>query len=368
MSIQFVRVVRGGKWLAAVVPVLLASSPVSAHEKWFYNGPTEPTCWCALGERRAILTVGIVLALTLGGFVAWRWRGRRDLLPGPRQLGATAAGRERFYAIVPALLAVHLAIPLMAAGINAQLLSPNLVLTGGSRYFIALAEMACALALFYGALTRLAAIVLAAIWLGGCWIAGWEAMAENLYFLGFAAFFYLCGRGPYSIDRLLFPRLEPPPVLTRCGIPSLRVAIGLSLAFVAFTEKLANPGLAAAFLREHPVNFTARLHIPMCDATFALCCGGIELLVGLWVALNLFPRTIILIAFIPFNMSLAIFHWQELVGHLPFYGALALFVLWSPGAAEDTLWVRALSVPHSTECDRIRLAEQLVETLAGNRG
>ena len=203
--------------------------------------------------------------------------------------------------------------------------------------------MACALAFFYGALTRVAAIVLAAIWLGGFWLAGWEPMAENLYFIGFAAFFYLCGRGPYSVDRLLFPRLEPPPALARHGIPCLRVAVGLSLAFVAFTEKLANPGLAAAFLREHPVNFTARLHIPMCDATFALWCGGIELLVGLWVALNLFPRTIILIAFIPFNMSLAIFHWQELVGHLPFYGALALFVLWTPETAEDKLWTRALA-------------------------
>src|SRR6185312_14977665 len=138
MSNHFVRVARGGKWVLFAAPILLLSRTASAHEKWFYNGSAQPTCWCALGEGRTIVTVGVVLALTIVGWVVWRWRGRRDLLPGPRQLGATAAGRERFYAIVPALLAVHLAVPLLAAGVGAKLLSPNLVLTGGSRYFIAL--------------------------------------------------------------------------------------------------------------------------------------------------------------------------------------------------------------------------------------
>ena len=139
MTRHVVRILRRDKWAFVAMTVLLASGRASAHEKWFYNGAPEPTCWCALGEARTVVTVSVVLALTLVGWAAWWWRGRRDLLPGPRQLGATAAGRERFYAILPALLAVHVAIPLMSAGIGAKLLSPNLLLTGNARYFLALA-------------------------------------------------------------------------------------------------------------------------------------------------------------------------------------------------------------------------------------
>jgi uncharacterized membrane protein YphA (DoxX/SURF4 family) len=336
--------------VVALVSFLFFATPsAQGHEKWFHDSAGQPTCWCALGTARPLIAIAVVLVLTLIGFVGWRWRGKRDLIPGPRQFGSTAAGRSTFYAAVPALVAVHLAVPLLAMGMTGKLLSPNNVLTGSSRYLLGLAEIACAVAFFYGVLTRLAAVALLLIWLVGFPLAGWEPMAENFHYVGFAAFFYFCGRGPYAVDRLMFPRLEPPVHLLKYGLPCLRVAVGLGLAFVAFTEKLANPALAAAFLQEHALNFTARLHIPMCDATFALCCGAVELLVGLWIALGIFPRTIILIAFIPFNMSLTIFHGVELIGHLPFYGALALLVLWTPDVEEENIWTRALgamAVPH----------------------
>ena len=73
-------------------------------------------------------------------------------------------------------------------------------------------------------------------------------------YLGFAAFFFLTGRGPYAIDRLLFPTREPSPDLARRAMVYLRVATGLGLAVVAFTEKLADPALAQAFLQRYPLN------------------------------------------------------------------------------------------------------------------
>jgi len=72
--------------------------------------------------------------------------------------------------------------------------------------------------------------------------------------LSFAAFFFLTGRGPYAIDRLLFPTREPSPDLARRAMVYLRVATGLGLAVVAFTEKLADPALAQAFLQRYPLN------------------------------------------------------------------------------------------------------------------
>ena len=41
-------------------------------------------------------------------------------------------------------------------------------------------------------------------------------------------------------------------------------------------------------------------------------------------------------------MTLTIFNWTELVGHLPIYGALAVLLVWSPGAENLTLWLRGL--------------------------
>src|SRR5215831_13761555 len=82
-------------------------------------------------------------------------------------------------------------------------------------------------------------------------------MLENLHYLGFAAFFFLAGRGPYAIDRLLFPAAEPSPRFVRLAMVCLHVATGLGLAVVAFTEKLANPALAQAFLQRYSLNFTA---------------------------------------------------------------------------------------------------------------
>jgi hypothetical protein len=105
-------------------------------------------------------------------------------------------------------------------------------------------------------------------------------MLENVLYLGFAAFFLLAGRGPLSIDRLLFPRLEPRAELSRHAVPAVRVGVGLSLVFVAFTEKFANLPLGLAFLEGYPLNFTGALGVPLTDEAFVLCAGAVELLGG----------------------------------------------------------------------------------------
>jgi uncharacterized membrane protein YphA (DoxX/SURF4 family) len=199
-----------------------------------------------------------------------------------------------------------------------------------------------ALSFFYGGLTRLSAVVLAILWVVGLLLFGAESMLDNIFYLGFAAFFFLAGRGPISIDRLIVPRLEPSADLMRRAIPFLRIGVGLSLTIVAFTEKLANVPLAQKFLSEHSLNFTPVFGIPMSDETFILCAGSVELLVGLWLIFGIFNREIILIAWIPINMTLTIFNWTELVGHLPIYGALAVLLVWSYDRENEDLWVKGL--------------------------
>jgi uncharacterized membrane protein YphA (DoxX/SURF4 family) len=209
-------------------------------------------------------------------------------------------------------------------------------------YAIGLAQTGIALAIFYGALTRLAAVALAILWFAGIFLVGLESMLDSTMYLGFAAFFFLAGRGPISIDRLIVPPLEPPAQLMEKAITALRVGLGLSLIFVAFTEKFANIPLASAFLERYPLNFTAALGIPMSNETFILCAGAVELLIGLWILFGIFPREIILIAWIPINLTLTIFNWTELIGHLPIYGTLAVLLVWSPGGENLRLWLSGL--------------------------
>jgi uncharacterized membrane protein YphA (DoxX/SURF4 family) len=125
-------------------------------------------------------------------------------------------------------------------------------------------------------------------------------------------------------------------------MPSVRIGLGLGLAVVAFTEKLANPALAKAFLEKYPLNFTGWLGIPMSDEVFMLCAGSTELLIGLCLMFGFFPRTIILTAWVFINMTLTIFDWVELVGHLPLYGSMAVLLVWTPSDEDQRLWVQGV--------------------------
>jgi uncharacterized membrane protein YphA (DoxX/SURF4 family) len=126
------------------------------------------------------------------------------------------------------------------------------------------------------------------------------------------------------------------------AVPVLRIGLGLGLVAAALSEKLANPALAKMFLEHYPLNFTNALGIPIPDNIFVLCAGSVELLVGLCLIFGVFTREIIVIAWLPINLTLTIFDWSELVGHLPIYGAMALLFVWDSSKTNLELWVRGL--------------------------
>ncbi|GAC1446270.1 MAG: hypothetical protein NVSMB56_03370 [Pyrinomonadaceae bacterium] len=321
--------------------LLVMALRASAHEKWFYDTKGYGLRWDLLFRPLPLAFVGAVLLVTFAAWVLWNRR-RRGYVPGPENFGTADDRRAALYGLVPAILGVHVAVPLLVSGVQGHLFTPNNELPGFWIYALGLAQTGVALALFYGALTRIAAAALAALWLAGIFLVGLEPMLESSMYLGFAAFFFLAGRGPISIDRLILPRLEPSAQLMTKAIPALQTGLGLSLVIVAFTEKFANIPLAAAFLERYPLNFTSFLHLPMSNETFILCAGAVELLVGLWILFGIFPREIILIAWIPINMTLTVFNWTELIGHLPIYGALAVLLIWSPERENLALWLSGL--------------------------
>lgn len=317
------------------------ATQAAAHEKWFHETENYGLRWDLFFRPLPLAFVGAMLFATIVAGFWWRRRGK-GFVPGPENFGTTDDRRAALYGLIPAIIGIHVAVPLLVSGVQGELFTPNNKLPGFWMYVFGLAQTGIALAIFYGALTRIAAVALAVLWFAGIFLIGLEPMLESSMYLGFAAFFFLAGRGPISIDRLLLPKLEPSARLMEKAIPVLRMGLGLSLIIVAFTEKFANIPLASAFLERYPLNFTAALGIPMLNETFILCAGAVELLVGLWILFGIFPREIILIAWIPINLTLTIFNWTELIGHLPIYGAFAVLLIWSAGRENLALWLGGL--------------------------
>lgn len=338
------------------MPVLVlaaAASPAAAHVKWFFENEGYPLRWDLFFRPLPLGFAGGVFLVSFLAALLWRRRGR-GILPGPEAFGAGDGARSLFYALVPAILGIHVAVPLLVNGVQGTLFSPDNELPGAWANFIGLAETGVALSLFYGGFTRPAAVVLAGLWFAGIPLVGLQPMLDNVMFLGFAAFFFLAGRGPLSVDRLLFPALEPPARYARLSLPAARIGVGASLAVVAFTEKFANIPLAVDFLRDSGLNFTPHLGVPLSDEVFVLLAGSVELLVGLWLVLGVFVREIVVVAWFPINLTLTLFLWEELIGHLPVYGVMAVLLVWGSGARDEVLWLEGLRerfvpVPKSRE-------------------
>lgn len=333
---------RALRFFATITTTLAVATLAQAHEKWFVAGP--PPALEAQGFFSAfcLSATGVAVAITLLAAFFWRRRGKRDLVPGPERLGATADGMARFYGWVPIVVAIHFAVPLLVLGVQGRMFSPNNQPAAPWNLFLGTAEIGIALSFLYGGLTRVFAAALAVLWVIAGFSVGWETAFENLHYLGAAIFFFSVGRGPFAFDRLLFPALEPSPALARWGLIALRVSIGAGFAFVAFTEKLANPALAHEFLAQYQLNFTAATGIALTDHQFIWCAGTTELLIGLFLAFGIFPRVIILAAWGIINLTLTIFSWVELVGHLPIYGIMSILLVWAPSAETDRLWTQGV--------------------------
>lgn len=328
--------------IATGLACLAGTTAAQAHEKWFVAG--EPPALAASGffSAYALSALAVAVAVTAVAAFIWRRRGQRDLIPGPERLGATDEGMVRFYSWVPVVIGIHFAVPLLVLGVQGRLFSPNNVLPAPWNFLLGTWQIAIALSFLYGGMTRLFAASLAVLWMVCGLFASWEIAFENLHYLGAAIFFFCKGRGPHSIDRLLFPGLAPSPALAKHGLKLLRISIGAGFAFVAFTEKLANPALAHTFLSQFQLNFTGAVGFPLSNEVFIWCAGTAELLIGLFLAFGIFPRVIIIGAWGIINLTLTIFSWVELVGHLPIYGIMAVLLVWAPSEKTSELMRRGI--------------------------
>lgn len=299
------------------------------HERWFTEGHFPVHFGDAL-TGRTLVPVAIAIAITTVATLLWRVRGRRAIVPGPLEIGMTWENYQSLLSWMPLIIGVHTAVLLMVSGVELQLFVPNLELPwhflGGA---IALAEIVIALSFLYGALTRLGAILLAAIWLAGVIFFGPVLLLEHVLFLGIAFFLFATGRGPLAIDMTMQRLHKPAERLMPYAVPVLRILTGTSIVVLSFTEKLWNVPMGLKFLAIHPFNFLPALGFEqITDLDFLIIAGTVELTFGLLLASGAFVRLTILVLWVPFNLTIPFLGWRELVGHLPIYGIMALLLIW----------------------------------------
>ena len=289
--------------------------PVVAHEAWFTH-VRPPFDWSFAAEPLSL----ILIAAAILAAVLWRVIGRR--LPQPEIGLLRPLGRLAPY--VPRLLAIHAGVSLLAQAARGTYLAPSLDLPAtafGSA--VAIAEGVLGVWLITGYRIRPAAMALVAAGPLGMPGYGVVPILERVDLLGVALFL------------ALLPPEDTPggattadPGRVAVSLFALRLSAGGALIILAFTEKLARPGLALALLDRYPAfNVLQAVGAPVDDLTFVRIAGAIELLFGLLLISGRLPQIAVIVAGIPFNATLFFLGTEELIGHLPVYGTmLALLV------------------------------------------
>ncbi len=289
---------------------------VAPHVKWFTDPVPHPTDWSLL------LSIPVIVALAIAVGAAGLAYVLQHLLTEPKIMTTF----DRFAKIAPAVLGLHVGIALIASALLGVLFSPNLRPAGDPLgHAILVVEAMCGLMLLLGLATRAAAVLLALLGIVAMLPFSAESILENVQILGIAIFVFIVGRGPVSLDRLR--RVKPPirnPAAPTWALALLRVCLGFAIAFSALTEKLLDPELANALLDQKPFLNIAR-PFGIDDPQFAFLAGLTEVVIGGVIMSGQLTRPVMATGAVLFTMTVPVFGWTELLGHLPFYGIM--FVL-----------------------------------------
>ena len=282
-----------------------------AHVKWFTDPSRHPT------DYGLLLTPPVIAAFIIafaGVGVAWVIAHR---LREPRIIGDL----ERFAGFGPLALGLCVGIALMAASLLGLLFVPSLrVERDSERTLLLAAEFIVGLMLALGLGTRAAALGLALLGAVAMVPFSIESILEQVHLLGAAVYLFVIGRGPLALDRLLGQRRsiedERAPEF---ALTVLRVAMGFGIAFGALTEKLLDPDLAQALLTARPELNVLR-SLGLGDPQIVYLAGLAELVIGVVIISGQLARPVMAVGAVLFTITLPLFGWYELLGHLPYYG------------------------------------------------
>jgi len=301
--------------------------------KWFIDPSRYPTDYALLVSPPVIAGFAFALAAVALAYVV------QHRAPEPRW----AKQLERYAGFGPLALGVFVGVALMAAALEGLLFVPSLRVTADAEGAgLRLAEFAIGAALALGAVTRPAAVGLALLGAIAMVPFSLESILEQVHLLGAAICLVVVGRGPIAVDALFGQRRslehDRGPQL---ALVVLRIAMGFGIAYNALTEKLLDPALSVALLQQRPELNVLR-QVEVSDPQFVYLAGLVELVIGVVIMSGQLTRPAMAVGAVLFTMTLPLFGWLELLGHLPFYGMmLTLFLAPYPGSPRVREQLRA---------------------------
>ncbi len=288
------------------------------HVKWFVDPSRYPTDYALLLTAPVLIAFAVALAAIGIAFVIAR------RVPEPRVF----ASLERFAGVGPLALGVCVGASLVWAALAGMLFVPSLrVDLDGEGTILLGTEVIIGLALALGAGTRAAAVGLALLGAIAMVPFSLESILEQVHLLGAAVYLFVIGRGPIAVDALFGQRRsverEDAPAI---ALAVLRVAMGFGIAFGALTEKLLDPALSAALLAQRPELNVLR-GLGLADQQFVYLAGLTELVIGAVILSGQLTRPAMAVGALLFTITLPLFGWFELLGHLPYYGMMLTLFL-----------------------------------------
>ena len=288
------------------------------HVKWFVDPSRYPTDYSLLVTPPVLIAFAVALA-AIG--IAWLIAHR---VPEPRVF----ASLGRFAGVGSLALGTCVGASLVWAALAGMLFVPSLRVESDAEGKILLAaEALVGLALALGAGTRAAAVGLALLGAIAMVPFSLESILEQVHLLGAAVYLFVIGRGPIAVDALFGQRRsverEEAPAI---ALAVLRVAMGFGIAFGALTEKLLDPALSAALLAQRPELNVLR-GLGLADQQFVYLAGLTELVIGAVILSGQLTRPVMAVGALLFTITLPLFGWFELLGHLPYYGMMLTLFL-----------------------------------------
>lgn len=296
-------------------------SLILAHVKWFVDRTGDyPFDWGFAFRDGYFLLLAVPVAM----MAAFRVAEKRFRSPVIRRLQPLA----RLVPDIPRFVAVLLGTSYLALAVLDSYLSPGLLVHSGGtvRGLVAVCEGIVGVWLISGFATRQAALAATALWLALGFLVGPVAVLESIHLLGLALFLVVacptagpCLGTTRSID----------PLRLRLAVLPLKLGIGISFIVVAFTEKLAHPSIAQAFLSNHQsFNVMATLKLWPHPETFVLAMGIVELTFGMLIISGALPQVAAVVVGGPFIATLFALGREELIGHLPIVAGLIVILVY----------------------------------------
>jgi hypothetical protein len=301
-----------------------------AHETWFTDRRPGYS-WDFVAHPATIVAIVLVLVTAL----VWRLAASR--LPRPELPFLVPLGRLSPW--IPRLLGLHAGVSLLSQAASGSYLAPSLELPDNwFGTFLAVLEAVTGIWLIAGYRIRPAAWLLVIAGPLGVLGYGLIPLLERIDLLGIALFLAILPPD----DRTPGGRVEAEPPRLATALFSLRLLVGGALVVLAFTEKLARPDLAIAFLERYPAfNILHTMGFDISNEAFIRLSGAVELLFGLLIISGALPQVAVIVAGIPFNATLFFLGASELIGHLPVYGAMLVLLVYGsdPRLAHLVPWL-----------------------------